>query len=90
MSLPILTTLVVLPLAGGVAVLFTGKERAALARQVAFVVSLATFALSIVLAQVTRPRGIQFIERHSWLPTSHLVPRRRDGSACARRADSCS
>ena len=70
MSLPILTTLVLLPLAGGVAVLFTGKDRPALARQLALIVSLATFAVSILMwAQFDGTSAeYQFVERHSWLP----------------------
>jgi NADH-quinone oxidoreductase subunit M len=70
MSLPILTTLVLLPLAGGVAVLLTGRERPALARQVALIVSLATLAVSILMwAQFDAASAeYQFVERHSWLP----------------------
>jgi NADH-quinone oxidoreductase subunit M len=70
MSLPILTTLVLLPLAGGVAVLFTGRERAALARQMALLVSLATFAVSILMwAQFDAlSPEYQFVERRTWLP----------------------
>jgi NADH-quinone oxidoreductase subunit M len=70
MSLPILTTLVLLPLAGAVAVLFTSRERAALARQVALLVSLATFAVSILMwAQFDAlSPEYQFVERRTWLP----------------------
>ena len=69
-GLPILTTLVLLPLVGGVLVLFTGRERAAWARQIAFIISLATFAVSILMwAQFDATSAeYQFVERHSWLP----------------------
>ncbi|HEX5069884.1 MAG TPA: NADH-quinone oxidoreductase subunit M [Vicinamibacterales bacterium] len=70
MNLPILTALVAVPLVGGIAVLFTGKERPALARQVALLVSLVTLAISILMwAQFdSASADYQMIERHSWLP----------------------
>src|SRR5436190_1347646 len=70
MSLPILTTLVVLPLAGGLAVLFTGRSRPALARQLALLVSLTAFAISILMwVQFdSLSPDYQLVERHSWLP----------------------
>jgi NADH-quinone oxidoreductase subunit M len=70
MSLPILTTLVLLPLAGGVAALLTGRDRPAQARQLALIVSLVTFAVSLLLwAQFDGLSAeYQFVERHAWLP----------------------
>src|SRR3954453_17264181 len=47
--LPILTLLVVLPLAGSVLVLLLGRDRDSLVRQVALGISLVTFALSLVM-----------------------------------------
>jgi NADH-quinone oxidoreductase subunit M len=66
----ILTTLVLLPLVGGVAVLFAGRGRDGLVRQVALGVSLITFALSVVLWMNFNPGSAdyQFVERHTWLP----------------------
>ncbi len=70
MSMPILSTLVLLPLAGGVGILFTGKNRPALTRQLALIISLATFAVSILMwAQFDSASAeYQMVERHSWLP----------------------
>ncbi len=70
MSLPILTTLVLLPLVGGVAVLLTGRDRAQLARQLALLVSLATFAVSILMWAQFDPQSAEYqlVERHAWLP----------------------
>jgi NADH-quinone oxidoreductase subunit M len=70
MTFPILTTLVATPLVGGIAVLLTGRDRAALARQVALLVSLVTFAVSLLMW--VQFDGVsaeyQFRERYSWLP----------------------
>ena len=61
MSGSILTMLVLVPLVGGIGVLFTGKDRPALARQVALVVSLITLVLSLVMwwRQTVRRRGAE-------------------------------
>ena len=69
-GLPILTTLIVLPLVGGVVVLLSGRERSGFARQVAFIVSLATFAVSLLLwAQFDAASAeYQFEETREWLP----------------------
>jgi NADH-quinone oxidoreductase subunit M len=66
----ILTALVLLPLAGGIGALLLGKNRDALVRQLALVVSLATFALSLLLWLRFDPTSAdyQFVERHTWLP----------------------
>jgi NADH-quinone oxidoreductase subunit M len=70
MSLPILTMLVVLPLLGGVAVLFTSKERPSQARQLALLISLATFAVSLLMWAKfdSSSSDYQMVERHTWLP----------------------
>jgi NADH-quinone oxidoreductase subunit M len=66
----LLTLLVVLPLVGGVAVLFAGKGRDGLARNVALGVSLVTFAASLLLWWNFDPASAdyQFVEHHEWLP----------------------
>ena len=68
--LPILSLLVFLPLAGGLLVLLLGRGRDGLSRQLALVVSLATFALSLVLwlRFDSTSAAYQFVERHGWLP----------------------
>jgi len=70
MNLPILTSLVALPFIGGVAVLFTGRDRPALARWLALGVSVATFLVSLVMwgrFDAASPE-YQLVERYSWLP----------------------
>ena len=66
----LLTWLVLVPLAGGILVLFTGRDRDALARQVALGVSLVTFALSLVMWMRfdAASAEYQFVETHRWLP----------------------
>ena len=70
MRFPILSLLVLVPLAGGLLVLLLGRGRDALARQLALVVSLATFALSLALwvRFDAASGGYQFVEQHRWLP----------------------
>ena len=70
MVTPILTLLIALPLAGGIAVLCTGKGRDQLARQLALAASLVTFVVSLVMWAQFDPASAdyQFVERHSWLP----------------------
>ena len=70
MTLPLLTLLVVVPLAGGVAVLLLGRGRDRLARHVALATSLVAFGLSLLVwmgFDVTSA-DYQFVERHAWLP----------------------
>jgi len=66
----LLTLLVLVPLAGGVAVLFAGRGRDPLVRQVALLVSLVTFVLSLVVWARFDPTSAdyQFVERYTWLP----------------------
>jgi NADH-quinone oxidoreductase subunit M len=70
MTLPLLTSLVVLPVAGAIAVLFTGRDRPRVARQLALLVSLATFVVSIIVWMRFDPASgdYQFVETHEWLP----------------------
>src|SRR5438477_9968009 len=64
-----LTLLVLLPLAGSLLVLMLGRDREPLVRQVALVISLVTFALSIALWWKFDPASAdyQFVDRHAWL-----------------------
>ena len=70
MTLPLLTLLVVLPLAGGVAVLLVGRDRHRLARQLALAASLVTFGLSLILWRQfdQASAAYQFVEHRTWLP----------------------
>jgi len=67
---PLLSWLVWLPIAGGIAVLAIGSERAAAARWTALAVSLATFVLSVPLwtGFDTATAAMQFVERTPWIP----------------------
>jgi len=67
---PLLSWLVWLPIAGGIAVLAIGSERAAAARWTALAVSVATFVLSVPLwtGFDTATAAMQFVERTSWIP----------------------
>jgi len=73
MHFPILTSLVALPVAGAILLLFVrgDEERTApLARNIALVVSLLVFAETLLLwSQFNTASGdFQFIERHAWIP----------------------
>jgi NADH-quinone oxidoreductase subunit M len=65
-----LTALVAVPLVGALAVLAVGRGRDGIARQMALLVSLATFGLSLVVWARFDPASdaYQFVERYSWLP----------------------
>ena len=67
---PLLSWLVWLPIAGGVAVLALGSGRAAAARWTALAVSAATFVLSVPLwtGFDTNSAAMQFVERAPWIP----------------------
>jgi len=74
MTVPLVTAIVLLPLAGAVAVLIVGRdgERDALVRRLALAASLAVFVLSLVLwarfdASPEAP-AFQFVERYPWIP----------------------
>jgi NADH-quinone oxidoreductase subunit M len=66
----ILTTLVLLPLVGGVVALLVGRGRDGLVRQLALAVSLLTFVISLVVWAKFNPGSAdyQFVERYTWLP----------------------
>jgi NADH:ubiquinone oxidoreductase subunit 4 (subunit M) len=69
-TFPLLTFLVLLPLAGGVGVLALGRGRDRAARSLAMGVSLATLGASLALWIGFDPASAnyQFVERHQWLP----------------------
>ncbi len=73
MSFPILTSLVALPVAGAILLLFVNgdeEKSAPLARKIALVVSLLVFAETLLLwSQFNVASGeFQFVERHAWIP----------------------
>jgi len=65
----ILSVLIWLPIAGGVALLALGDRSIAAGRWLALAVSAATFALSIPLFTYfdSGAAGMQFVERHAWI-----------------------
>jgi NADH-quinone oxidoreductase subunit M len=73
MHFPILSSIVALPVAGAILLLFVrgDEERSApLARNVALVVSLLVFAETLLLwiRFNTASGDFQFVERHAWIP----------------------
>jgi NADH-quinone oxidoreductase subunit M len=70
MTLPLLTLLVLVPLAGGISVLGAGRGRDGLVRYVALGVSLVTFALSLMVwaGFDATSAAYQLVERYTWLP----------------------
>jgi NADH-quinone oxidoreductase subunit M len=66
----LLTSLVVVPVAGAALVLLLARRRQAAARQVAMAASLVTFALSLVMWAAFDPASdaYQLVERYTWLP----------------------
>ena len=67
----LLTTLMLVPLVGSLAVFLLPKERDLLAKQIALGFSLVTTAGAIYLglAMKTNVKGMQFVESHSWIPS---------------------
>ncbi|MDY0087012.1 MAG: NADH-quinone oxidoreductase subunit M [Coriobacteriia bacterium] len=71
--LPLLTTIVFLPLLGAAVTALLPKGRAKSARVVALVVSLIDLALVIILAlRFDVGGGLQFIERVQWIPEANI------------------
>ena len=70
MMFPLLSSLVVLPIAGALLLFVAGKGQDKLVRYLALGVSLATFVVSLVLWYQFDPASAdyQFVERHAWLP----------------------
>src|SRR5260370_3212273 len=73
MQFPILTFLVVLPIAGAILLLFVRDEErnAPLIRNVALVVSVLVFGETLLLWSRFNPGAgdLQFVERHAWIPS---------------------
>ena len=69
--MPLLTLLVLVPLAGVALIAFVSRDREALIHRVALVVSLAVFALTLLLWAQFDPASaeFQFVERHAWIPS---------------------
>lgn len=71
MNFPWLTTLMVVPLAGSILVALLPRGRALLAKQVSLVISIATLAITILMAlnfSADSTERFQFVESHSWIP----------------------
>jgi NADH-quinone oxidoreductase subunit M len=72
MHFPILTSLIALPVAGAVLLLFVrdDERNAVLVRSVALLVSLLVFAETLLLWNRFNPSvaDFQFVERHNWIP----------------------
>ena len=68
---PILSLLIWLPIFGGLAILAAGEQRAGLARLLALVTTVVTFALSVVLYAGfdTSTAAMQFVELKPWIET---------------------
>jgi NADH-quinone oxidoreductase subunit M len=67
----LLSWLIWLPIAGGLATLVLGEPRAAAARWLALLTSIATFAVSVPLAAsfATGTAAMQFVEKLPWIPS---------------------
>ena len=72
MTFPILTSLVVLPIAGAALLLFVpdGDENDGLIRRIALIVSILVFAETLLVWARFNPASadFQFVERHVWIP----------------------
>lgn len=71
---PILSTLVWLPIIGGLIVLFVGRDRDQLAKWIALIVSVLTFLASLPLwTDFDRSTAaMQFVEKVSWIPQFNI------------------
>src|SRR5947199_1359895 len=72
MEFPILTSLIALPIAGALLLLFVGRDEqyARLARRIALIVSILVFAETLLLWSRfnVASADFQFVERHAWIP----------------------
>jgi NADH-quinone oxidoreductase subunit M len=72
MNFPILTSLIALPVAGALLLLFVrdDEQHAAVIRNVALVVSVLVFAETLLLWTrfIPTAAGFQFVEQHAWIP----------------------
>lgn len=74
LGLPILSTLVWLPIIGGLLVLFMGRDRPQLAKWLSLAVAVVTFVLSIPLWTQfdLTTHNMQFVENLSWIPAFNI------------------
>ena len=73
-SFPILSTIVWLPILGGLLVLFAGRNNANLAKWLSLIVAFATFIISLPLwfAFDSTTSAMQFVEKLQWVPTFNI------------------
>ena len=73
LGLPLLSSLIWLPIVGGIAVLLVGDAKASAARWLSLLISLGTFALSLPLWSGFElgTASFQFVERMAWIPSLH-------------------
>ena len=69
MSIPILTLLVLVPLAGALAVSLLAKKNESMAKNIALVSSIATGLLSVwmLVKFPTGSAGFEFVSKHAWI-----------------------
>jgi NADH-quinone oxidoreductase subunit M len=69
MSIPILTLLVLVPLAGALAVSLLAKTNESMVKNVALVSSIATGLLSVwmLVKFPTGSAGFEFVSKHAWV-----------------------
>src|SRR5215213_6465235 len=73
MTFPILSSLIALPIAGAMLLLFVGgdeEESAPMVRKIALTISLLVFAETLLLWSRFNPASgdFQFVERYAWIP----------------------
>jgi len=68
---PILSLITYIPLAGAILLLFVGRERLGVIRNLAFISSLASFAVSLLLPSYydQSTAAVQFVEQMKWIPS---------------------
>ncbi len=71
LGFPILSLITYLPLLGAILLLAVGRERIGAIRNLAFLFSLASFGVSLLLPFRYDPStpAVQFVERHTWIPS---------------------
>ena len=74
LGLPILSTLIWLPIIGGLLVLFLGRDRDAFAKWFSLAIAVLTFLLSLPLWTQfdTSTAAMQFVEKTPWIPTFNI------------------
>jgi NADH-quinone oxidoreductase subunit M len=74
LAYPILSTVIFLPIAGGLALMLLGRGREQLVRVAALAISVATLLLSLPLATAfdKTTAAMQFVERHAWIEVLNI------------------